>query len=910
MCKNVIVLSVVFVLSLLVIAAAADVGAAAPVSTEQWNETFGGTQDDTANSVVQTEDGGFVFAGTTFSFGSVDEDAWLVKTDPDGNVEFNRTRTFEGSKVSSVNSVRQTSDGGFVLAGQSSGPDAWLAKTDENGIKQWNKTFNPVNSVNEAGLAVEQTSDGGFALVGESFNVNDNVAWLVKTDRNGEEQWNRTYGSGLQTVAFDELRSIQQTSDGGFVLAGGTDSFGSGSEDAWLVKTDPNGNEQWNRTFDGTRPDDSFAKDDFAHSVRQTTDSGFVLAATTRFDGWLIRTHSNGEEQWNRTFDDIGTFSVRQTFDGGFVLAGDSSFGSTASDSDGWVAKTDSDGNEQWNRTYGGPEDDVANSIQQASDGSFVFAGGASSFGAGQSDAWLAKTGCVDTTGDGDPDSDGDALCDNWEENGVDIDGDGNTDLDLPAMGADPNRKDIFLEMDYMRASPGELLIGHLPQQNALQNVANAFANAPVPNPDGSQGINLHLRVDGSPTTPRINLSESQALAHRNVLNYTGNGPAADFDNLKDRHFGAPGDSDETRLARRLTHRYAIFAHRIEQGSISSGRAEGIPGNDFIVTLGRGGNVGNRVGQESTLMHEFGHTLGLRHGGGDDVNCKPNYLSVMSYSFQFPNNVRRSLDYSRQQLPTLNENNLNEAVGVQGPAGRQTLYDAGDANFDTRTGPANGPIDWNNDTDMADNAVARDINWLNSSVVSGCNTPRERGMTQLRGHNDWANIEYNFRNVPAFADGVHPTPPGTQEQPAPPVAIGSTSSALAVETNVSSVEADETTGVAVNVTSAGIPVDNATVNVTGAGVDVSNATTDANGTATFSLTPDETGDITVTASKPGFPSNRTTVEAGSSVVDRYDTDGDGIDTGELQNAINDFIQRVIDTGDLQAIINNFVQSQS
>lgn len=898
---------------------------------KDFNRTFGGSQSDTAYSVAETTDGGMAIGARTLSFGT-GTDMWLIKTDTNGNEVINKT--FGGGRFDQARSVIQTSDGGYALAGQTESfgddgfdtvsgydVDAWLIKTDSNGNVEINETFGGPKK-GDIAYSVEQTSDGGFVLGGEDEN---GKAWLLKTDKNGNEEINKTYGG-----PNDGARSVIQTSDGGYALAGVANSFVD-TENAWLLKTDDDGNEVINETFGG-----SFI--DQAYSVVETSDGGFAIGGWTGSfgtgngvsDAWLIKTDENGNEEFNKTYGGTSNdkaLSVLQTFGGGYALAGETeSFIDPLGSDNAWLVKAYENGTEKFNKTFGGTGTDGANSVAQTPNGSFALAGRTESFGSGNGDAWLIKDSrveCFDTTGDGDPDSDNDSLCDNWEKGSVEIDGEP-TDLNLSAMGADPNHTDIFVEIDYMEPNGPERMSGtsHKPRQNSLQNVQNAFSNAPVGNPSGNQGINLHLRVDSGGN----NLSESQELDHHQVLNFSGEGPAADFDNVKDENFGAPNDTDETHLARRLTHRYGIFAHRLEQGSLTSGRAEDIPGNDFVVTLGRGGGfVGTRIGQQSTLMHELGHTLGLRHGGGDNRNCKPNYLSVMSYSLQFRNNIAgRPLDYSRRQLPMLNESNLSEPVGVQSPVNRRTLYDSGvnkqyirnpdgdivgTRNADNQTGPANGPIDWNNDTDTADNGVSRDINWIEDT---GCLGDADRdgnpdGETILRGHNDWANLEYNFRGTSAFADGVHPTPPSTQEQPNredPPM--------LTVDTNVSSFEIGNTTRVLVNVTSKSTLVANATVNVTGAEVSVTDRETDANGTALFTLTPNESGNITVAAKKLGFLPSQTVVKSEGcpvkQVICDYGDESGNVALSGLQDAIDDFIQNSISLSDLQAIINAFISS--
>jgi hypothetical protein len=364
---------------------------------EQWNRTFGGTQSDCAESVQQTSDGGFILAGMSTSYGTPVYDFWLIKTDTHGNEQWNRT--FGGKKEHGMvgdiaYSVVQTSDGGYILAGMttsygSGSSDAWLIKVDTNGNEQWNRTFG--GKSRDDAYSVSQTSDGGYLMVGciRSYDPYGD-AWLIKTDANGNKQWSKTFGDKYEDVAY----SGHQTRDGGYILVGKTGSYGAGHVDAWLIKTDANGNEQWNRTFGGTEGNYAYA--DAAYAGHQTIDGGYILAGKTGsygagyFDAWLIKTDVNGKEQWNRTFGGVRddyVRSVQQTSDGGYILAG--KIGSYMSDAIGaWLIKTDADGNQQWN-VFGRCE---AYSVKQVSDGGYVIAGQIyPDSPPSPSDVWLVK---------------------------------------------------------------------------------------------------------------------------------------------------------------------------------------------------------------------------------------------------------------------------------------------------------------------------------------------------------------------------------------------------------------------------------------------------------------------------------------------------------------------------------------
>ena len=398
---------------------------------------------------------------------------------------------------------------------------------------------------------------------------------------------------------------------------------------------------------------------------------------------------------------------------------------------------------------------------------------------------------CGDPDLNGNPDNDGDSLCDEWESDGLDSNGDDVPDLDLPGLGASPNHKDIFIEMDYMRVS---VLHNHRPFNAALQAVVDAFAAAPVANPDGGNGVSMHLVGAGGLVDEEV--PEIEPLLFLDE----GPGAADDFNDVKlgnprnrcgtapsDGHFGTAAERASPSCplildAKTLVFRYGLFAHNHAHLIGSSGIGE-LPGNDFVVSLGewdsadfravKGGNCGffetgaqcgRREAEAGTFLHEFGHTLKLRHGGLSDRNCKPNYLSVMSYSFQFPKlDPLRPLDFSRTALATLDETNLSEPAGISGPAGRTTIFGVasggGACQLATpvcvsKATPAHLPINWNDDADATDTGVVADISGINSL---GCHDMEDDGvrdpLSQLSGHNDWSNLWFHFRADGNFRDG-------------------------------------------------------------------------------------------------------------------------------------------------------------
>lgn len=374
-------------------------------------------------------------------------------------------------------------------------------------------------------------------------------------------------------------------------------------------------------------------------------------------------------------------------------------------------------------------------------------------------------------------DSDLDGLPDHWESSGIDFDGNGVNDLLL--SGAKRFRKDLFLELDYMKTGAfNGTAYTSLPLQRALQDVVQSFAAAPTTNPldqpSPSTGIALHL----DSTAPQNLLDEE--IPYTSVLNETRTGGA--FNDIFDLKYGqagamcgsAPGTAFFGTLAqrldancvnilgaKRLAYRYGAFIAAYGTGTTatdSSGKASGLPGSFFVVSLGLFdpadfcgkiiggetlGTCGKRETESGTFMHEFGHTLGLWHGGADNIGCKPNYFSVMNYQFQFPSMVdpARPLDFARTRGVDLNESALSEtdAVGAGGPQGRITAWSSGGTML---TGKASGPTDWDGDGSSTQASLSRNINQINKLSCGD-----ESNLDRLVVQDDWSNLQMDLRFV-------------------------------------------------------------------------------------------------------------------------------------------------------------------
>jgi hypothetical protein len=355
-----------------------------------WTQTFGGNAYDDGRSVQQTADGGYIVAGSNGSYGAGYSDVFLIKTDASGTEQW--SHTFGGSGGDHGYSVQQTSDGGYIIAGvtESFGAglcDVWLIKTDAGGDTLWSQTFG--GSDHDYGHSVQQTSDGGYIIAGytQSYGAGGRDVYLIKTDASGIEQWGQTFGG----VWYDEGHSVQQTSDGGYIIAGYTRSYGAGGPDVWLIKTDAGGDTLWSQTFGGGVQDGS-------HSVQQTSDGGYIIAGHFQSgdkDVWLIKTDASGNELWSQTFGgSVGDYgrSVQQTSDGGFIIAGyTASYGAGANDV--YLIKTDASGIEQWSQTFGGSNHEYGYCVRQNSDDGYIITGYKEWGPGGYGDVWLIRLG-------------------------------------------------------------------------------------------------------------------------------------------------------------------------------------------------------------------------------------------------------------------------------------------------------------------------------------------------------------------------------------------------------------------------------------------------------------------------------------------------------------------------------------
>jgi len=364
-----------------------------------FEKTFGGAEDDEGSSVQETRDKGFIINGYTKSIGSDSLDFYLIKTDSMGDSLWAKTYTYPyvDSSRDVGYSVFQNSDGGYLLVGSTSwdsdSNNLYMIRTDSMGIVICSQVVGGIEG--EVGYSGQETSNGWFILAGYTNTFGDGLedVYLVFTNPWCDTLMTRFYGGSGSEKGY----SVKETQDGSFIVAGYTTSFGAGLSDVYLIKVDSILNPLWERTYGGTDWD-------VGYSVQQTVpDDGYVIVGGTKSFGegledvYLIKTNSLGDTLWSRTYggalDDIG-YSVDQTSDGGYIITGTtSSFG--AGNQDVWLIKTDSLGDTLWTCTFGGINNDWGNSVEETSDSAYIFTGVTASFGAGLRDVYLVKTlGC------------------------------------------------------------------------------------------------------------------------------------------------------------------------------------------------------------------------------------------------------------------------------------------------------------------------------------------------------------------------------------------------------------------------------------------------------------------------------------------------------------------------------------
>jgi hypothetical protein len=345
-------------------------------------KTYGGTDYEEGNYVLETDDGGYLLLGTTRSFGNGNVDIYLVKTDKNGDEKWHKT--YGGDDYEEGRSIQKTDDGGYLILGSTKSfgagsADIYLIKIDGKGNEKWKKTFGGEGA--EIGYSLERTKDGGHIIFG---------TYLIKLDKDGNEVW-RNHGETGIVHGF----SAHQTADGGYILLGGAKMTSFGRRKLHLSKTDADGKleEGWPRSV-------IMISGGNASSVIPLSDGSYMVIGGTaaltpgRRDIYIEKTDPKGKKLWSKSFGgekyDRGN-SIQEISDNGFIILGNTQ-SSGAGEADVYLIKTSADGEVIWEKTFGGKNFDRGNFVRETSDGGFVIIGSTQSFGAGKSDMYLIKT--------------------------------------------------------------------------------------------------------------------------------------------------------------------------------------------------------------------------------------------------------------------------------------------------------------------------------------------------------------------------------------------------------------------------------------------------------------------------------------------------------------------------------------
>ena len=355
----------------------------------QFQKFYGDNGTEYCYSVQQTTDGGFIVAGETDSYGAGNYDAYLIKTNSIGVIAW--AKTYGDTAWNWANSVQQTTDGGYIVTGgtEYSGNgqgDIWIFKTDASGVIQWQKTSG--GSGYDSGYDVRQTSDGGYIACGYQYgdaSSGDN-ACLVRLDVNGMVLWTKTYSLG---ISDEYAYTVEQTSDGGFILGG--EAYNNPGDAGLIIKTDASGTVQWAKTYGGS-------SDYWVSRIMPAGNGDYFVAGVASqpsyINIWLARLDNSGTQVWSNTYAGPGGLEdnciwATRTSDGGFAMCGATN--SFTTDYESFLLKTDSTGGPEWSKRYGGNGNDNSSQVIQTSDGGYILSSNTLSFGTAAS-AYLIKT--------------------------------------------------------------------------------------------------------------------------------------------------------------------------------------------------------------------------------------------------------------------------------------------------------------------------------------------------------------------------------------------------------------------------------------------------------------------------------------------------------------------------------------
>ena len=357
-----------------------------------FNKTFGNpNESEIGYAVIQTSDMGYAILG---SIGKENKDICLLRTDYSGNELW--FQTYGGSQHDEARHIKQTIDDGFIISGftKSYGfgeEDAWIIKVDASGLMDWNAKFGTPG--NDRASQVLQDDDGGYIIVGEkqSSNLDQSNLWILKINSQGELSWEKTYGGDGDDKGYDIRKEYNS-----FLLLGSTSSYGNGGHDIWLLNIDHNGNEIWSNTYGSSN-------NEYGRSIISTEDEGYLIFATSESFGndntdlHNIKVDSVGSQQWIKSFGGFygknGNVLQKSPIGGYVLISSRYSFNNNSYNM--WLIKMDLNGDTEWTKTFGGLKNDYGFSIATTLDGGYVITGGTESYGfenADFSDLWFLKT--------------------------------------------------------------------------------------------------------------------------------------------------------------------------------------------------------------------------------------------------------------------------------------------------------------------------------------------------------------------------------------------------------------------------------------------------------------------------------------------------------------------------------------
>ena len=361
------------------------------MKTYEWTATFGGVNGDVAYSVQETRDRGFIIGGVSNSYGPGKTDLYFIRTDSLGKKLW--SKTYGGAGSDFAFSVLQTIDNGFVAVGYTRSlgegeTDIYIVRTDENGDILWSRTYGGKGY--ERASSIQPTTDDGYIIAGwtASFGAGGLDIYMLKITADGAVQWSKTYGGQGNDYGY----SVKETYDGGYIIAGFRWGLLEKQSDMYVIKTDKIGNVKWSKTYGGSGQD-------YGRSIQETPDGGYIVAGYTNsfgsgsHDMFLVRIDSLGDTLWTKVYGGEGVdicSAMVSSPQGGYVLGGwTTSFG--AGEEDVYFVEVDSMGNELRARTYGGDGTDQAFAINTTADGGFIISGFTRSFGAQKADVYLVR---------------------------------------------------------------------------------------------------------------------------------------------------------------------------------------------------------------------------------------------------------------------------------------------------------------------------------------------------------------------------------------------------------------------------------------------------------------------------------------------------------------------------------------